>query len=87
MTFQEQNRLAGECGELWRTIMPDVPAPDKSQILIWLGMYPEPVVLRGINRAGAKAIRMKQTHIPMNANQLHRYASGVMRSEAQGAAL
>jgi hypothetical protein len=84
MTFQEQNRLAGECAELWRTIMPDVPTPDKSQILIWIGMFPESAVLRGINRAGAKVLRMKQTHAVMSTNDAHRYASAVMRSEAQG---
>lgn len=84
MTFQEQSKLADQCAELWRTIMPEVAAPGKSQFLIWIGTFPESAVLRGINRAGAKVLRMKDTRTPMTANDAHRYASSVMRSETQG---
>lgn len=84
MTFAEQNQLSDSLMELWKTILPECAPPDKAQFLLWTGVFPEPAVLRGINRACAKFRHMKNTGKAMTAHDAYRYANSVMRREAEG---
>ena len=78
MTLQEQTEAAKQLEELWTALMPDFPAPHRSQFLVWAGRDTLEVASVGINRAAAK--RLSQRDTPMSLDSVVRYASGVMRN-------
>lgn len=84
MTIQQQMSAADEFTELWKALMPEPEIPDRQQFLLWSGTYNSELVSRGINRAAAKARKMKNTETPMSAGDTIRYASSVMKNELLG---
>jgi hypothetical protein len=84
MTIQQQIETAERFAALWRLLMPELPAPDREQFLVWAGVYEEALVSRGINRAGAKVRKLRASATPMTSNDAERYANSVMRNEAMG---
>ena len=81
MTVTEQLKAANEYAQLWRALMPELPAPDSDQLTLWAGSYSTDLVSQGINRASRKYRRLRQTDTPMSAADVGRYASSVMKNE------
>lgn len=83
MTITEQIAVADECLQLWQILM-DIGLPERQQFLMWSGNYPAELVTRGINRAAAKARKMRDVGQPMSTDDAVRYASSVMKNERLG---
>lgn len=84
MTIQQQFTAADQFVELWKALMPELEPPDLQQFLLWAGTYSDELVSRGINRAGAKARKMRGTTTPLSAYDATRYAASVMKNELLG---
>jgi hypothetical protein len=84
MTVQHQFIVAEQFVELWKAVMPQLEPPDLQQFLLWAGTYTDELVSRGINRAGAKARKLRDTTTPMTAFDATRYAASVMKNETLG---
>lgn len=84
MTVTEQLTAANEYGQLWRALMPDLPAPDSPQLMLWAGTYGADLVSQAINRASRKYRKLRDTDTPMDAASVGRYASSVMKNELLG---
>ena len=84
MTVQQQMTTAQQFAELWRVLMPDLEPPDLQQFLLWVGTHSNELVSRGINRAGAKARKLRGTAGAMSAHDAVRYAASVMKNELLG---
>jgi hypothetical protein len=75
----QQLEAANNLAELWRGLLPDYDLPSRSQFLTWAGMVPEETAAYAINRAANKVRR-----VPMNADQLGWYTTGIMLNEREG---
>ncbi len=84
MTVQQQITKAEQFQQLWQALMPDIPAPDRQQFLLWAGAYSDDQVSRGINRAGIKVRKLRGTTGAMTGEEAARYATSVMRNEMLG---
>jgi len=84
MTVIEQLKSANEYAQLWRALMPNLPAPNSDQLVLWAGSYSANLVSQGINRASRKYRRLRDTDTPMSAVDVARYASSVMKNELLG---
>jgi len=84
MTVEEQMKAAEQFAELWKALMPDFAVPERQQFLLWVGTYSEELVSRGINRAGCKRRKMRDTSTPMTVDEAIRYAASVMKNETLG---
>jgi hypothetical protein len=84
MTVLQQMTSAEQFTELWRVLMPDLEPPDLQQFLLWVGTHSDELVSRGINRAGAKARKLRGTVGAMSGHDAVRYAASVMKNESLG---
>lgn len=84
MTITNQLAAAQSYTELWQALTPGAATPPMSQFILWAGQHEEGQVVRGINRAVAKARTMQGRGTPMTVEDAARYASSVMRHESLG---
>lgn len=84
MTVTEQMAAADQYQKLWQALMPDKPAPDMDQFLLWAGRHQSEIVVRGINRAAAKTRKLRDTPTPMTRFDAMKYAASVMKNESLG---
>jgi hypothetical protein len=84
ITVKEQLSAAREYAELWAALMPDLAAPPTDTFVRWAGAYTSDLVSLGINRAGRKYRKLKETTTPMTTEDTERYASSVMKNESLG---
>lgn len=84
MTVKEQLSAAREYAELWTALIPDLAAPPTDTFVRWAGAYAPDLVSLGINRAGRKYRKLKDTVTPMTAEDAEKYASSVMKNESLG---
>lgn len=81
----QQLRVADNLTDLWTGLLPDYPAPTRAQFLEWAGMASEEIASHAVNRAARKARReQQQTRVPMTAERLGRYVTGIVRNEREG---
>jgi hypothetical protein len=85
MTIQEQTAAVEEAQQLWALVLPDVQAPDSFRFWTWATTFPAAAVTRGITRSAAKHRKMSYSSTPMTAEETARYASSVIRNEAEAA--
>jgi len=84
MTITNQFTAAQSYAELWQALTPDAAIPPREQFILWAGQHTEGQIVRGINRAVAKARTMQARGTPMLLDDAARYASSVMRHESLG---
>lgn len=84
MNVADQLQSAEQYKVLWQALMPDAPAPDIDQFLLWAGQHQSEIVVRGINRAAAKTRKLRDTPTPMSRFDAMRYAASVMKNESLG---
>lgn len=83
MTISEQKTAAEAARELWVMVLPDVEPPEPYRFFTWASNFSQSAITRGITRAAAKYRKLKHSSTPMTAEEVGRYASGVMRSEME----
>jgi hypothetical protein len=84
MTVKEQLSAAHEFAELWTALIPDLAVPPTDTFVRWAGAYSPELVSLGINRAGRKYRKLRESGTPMNSEDTERYASSVMKNEKLG---
>ena len=84
MTITNQLAAAQSYAELWQALTPDAAIPPIPQFILWAGQHEEGQIVRGINRAVAKARAMQARGTPMSIDDAARYASSVMHHESMG---
>ncbi len=84
MNIQEQKAAVQAAQELWALVLPNVEPPDPYRFWTWATTFPASAVTRGITRAAAKHRKMSYSS-PMTAEETARYASSVIRNEAEAA--